>query len=289
LSSLQKHWLKLILFGLVATLGLVWIFGQISTRPTPSRVDSLAKDEQEIMLQSADGLRISASYFPVAEPSAPTILMLHGNGGSRSQFSGYIAWLNSNGYAAMAIDFRGHGESQAASKSFGFEESRDAAAAFNWIKTRKPESKIGVIGFSLGGAATLLPANGPLKIDALVLSAVYPDIERAIRNRIAHQGHPLLAALLTPLLTNQSYFRYRIAPQRISPIEAAAQYKGPVLVIGGGQDHYTPPAETKALYERFTGPKSLWIRDGFGHNQLGDINDENYRARLKIFFDKNLK
>jgi uncharacterized protein len=252
-------------------------------------VPPLATNEQEISLKASDNVRIAASYFPTATPDAPTILLLHGNGASRAQFREQVTWLNGAGFAAMTLDFRGHGESQATQKSFGLFESRDAEAAMAWLKARNAKMKVGVIGISLGGAAALLPDKGPLNADAMILQAVYPDINRAIGNRInAHAGR-LIGFFLSPMLTYQSYFRYKVSPSRISPIQAAKNFKGPALIIGGEQDIYTPPAESKMLSEQFSGSHQLWIIRGLSHDQISSLNDDFYRQRVRSFFNQNLK
>jgi uncharacterized protein len=275
--------------GFVGALAVVTAFGQMATRATPSNVEPMAKNEVEVALTASDGVKIAASYFPSADTNAPVILMLHGNGSSRSQFAGHVPWLNAHGFSAMAIDFRGHGESGAEPKSFGHFESRDAEAAVRWLRAKHPRSKIGVIGVSLGGASALLGKSGPLPVDAMVLQAVYPDIDHAIRNRVASQGHWTLAAILTPLLTYQSYFRYGVWPDQISPLSSAQKYKGPVLVIGGELDSYTPVAESRALSQAFPGKRALWIMPGLEHYQVSGANDEEYAQRLLKFFDAHLE
>ncbi|MEQ1540535.1 MAG: alpha/beta fold hydrolase [Sphingorhabdus sp.] len=280
-----------LLSGIAITAGLavITLFGNMATRATPSVVGPLAATEQEITLRTIDGVKIAASYFPVASSEAPVILMLHGNGASRNQFKGHAAWLNNAGYAAMAIDFRGHGESQEEAKSFGLFEARDAEAAVAWIKKDSPKAKIGVIGVSLGGAASLLGKDGPLPVDALILKAVYPDIDRAIRNRVATRVGSFAAAIITPLLTYQSPFRYGAWPGNISPVNGTSKFPGPVLVIGGAKDSYTPADESKLLFDGFPGPGQLWIVDGLEHDQISDLGNDVYRQRVLWFLKGALK
>ncbi|MFC4293143.1 alpha/beta hydrolase [Sphingorhabdus arenilitoris] len=285
----KKGLIYFALSGLLCGAGVILLFGHMSTRPTPSNVGRMAANEQEIALTAEDGVRISASYFPAQQTDAPVILLLHGNGASRRQFTSHVAWLNRSGFSAMAIDFRGHGESQLQPKSFGYFESRDAEAAVRWIKQQQPQAKIGVIGVSLGGAASLTGPNGPLPVDAMVLKAVYPDIDRAIRNRIAVHGGSILSALLTPLLTNQAYFRFGVAPDKVSPIKNADRFDKPVLVIGGEKDSYTPVAESEALSNAFTGQSWLWIVGKLEHDQLSDLEDIVYQERIVRFFNESLK
>ncbi len=272
----------------VLAFAFVALFSHAATRPTPSTVNPLASNESEIALVTQDDVQIAASFFPASKDTAPVILLLHGNGASRSQFAGHIGWLNEAGFSAMAIDFRGHGESGAHPKSFGLLEARDVAAAASWIKANRPSSKIGVIGVSLGGAAALLNEGTANEVDALILQAVYPDFDRAVRNRIAVHGGDILAAVLTPLLTQQSRIRYDAAPEEISPVEAAQSYKGSVLVIGGNDDIYTPPHESQELAEAFAGKQWLWLIDGLGHNAISDLNDEVYRERVLTFLEEEM-
>ena len=275
--------------ALVAGLAVITLFGHMATRATPSDVEPLQANEQEIALRTIDSVEISASVFPAASADAPVILMLHGNGASRGQFKNHAQWLNAAGYAAMAIDFRGHGESQPEPKSFGLFEAHDAEAAIAWIKKQNPTARIGAIGVSLGGAASLLGKEGPLPVEALVLKAVYPDIDRAIRNRVSARIGSFPASIITPLLTYQSPLRYGVWPSEVSPINAAKKFTGTVLVIGGAKDSYTPAEESKLLSEAFPGDSALWIVDGLEHNQLSDLDDDVYRARVISFFNSELK
>jgi uncharacterized protein len=288
LSRFRKRLLLIGLFGLITAVAIIIAFGQLATRPTPSAVPKLADNEQEFQLQAKDDVRVAASFFPVPKQNAPVILLLHGNGASRGQFQNHVAWLNAAGFSAMAIDLRGHGESTGGKKSFGLFEARDAEAAVRWIRANHPDSKIGVIGVSLGGASSLLGDKGPLAVDAMILQAVYPDIDRAIYNRIASRIGGGLATMGAPTLTLQSPILYGVSSTQISPVNAAAQYKGPVLVIGGANDVYTPPAETEELHKAFSGEASIWIAPGLGHEQMSDANDAEYQKRVLGFFRKHL-
>ena len=134
----------------------------------------------------------------------------------------------------------------------------------------------------------MLGDSGPLPADALVLQAVYPDIRRAIRNRIAARLSPAPAALLEPLLSYQSLPRFGVHPSRLSPLRALRRYPGPVLVIGGLDDAYTPPAETRALFTQANGPRALWLIPGKDHAALGDLVDDAYRRRLNLFLERTI-
>jgi pimeloyl-ACP methyl ester carboxylesterase len=264
-------------------LGVSWALGSKMVEGRSSEVPAARLPARDFSLTSEDGLRLAATYRPGARPGAPAVLLLHGVKASRGSTAPLAEWLSELGYAALTIDFRGHGESAMAPRSFGLREAADARAAFGWLKWRQRGAPVAVIGTSLGGAASLIGPSGPLPADALVLQAVYPDIRRAIRNRIATRVGTAPAYLLEPLLSFQSKPRFGVWPWQMAPLRALRRYRGPVLVIGGAEDRYTPPNETRALFAAAPGPRSLWLVPHGDHAELGALSDPASRERLRRF------
>jgi len=275
-------WTVLIL--LLAGLAASWIAGSIMSRPQSSLVPPPSPPGRVVHLVASDGVAIAGSYWPGLRPDGPAILLLHGVNSSRASFARHAAWLNGLGYGVLAIDFRGHGESGAAARTFGLNESRDAAAGLAFLRAGAPNRPIGLIGVSLGGAAALLGDDGPLPVQAMVLQAVYPDLRAAIFNRIAQRTGKLLAMLGEPLLSYQSWPRYGVAPGRLAPRVAIGLFHGPVLVMGGTADLNTPPDETRALYGAAPGPKALWLISGLDHVGVSSVWTDAYRRRVRAFF-----
>lgn len=135
----------------------------------------------------------------------------------------------------------------------------------------------------MGGAALLLGPRGPVPADAIVLQAVFPDIDRAIRSRVALLGGEPLATAFAPLLSAQARPRIGVDAADIAPIGAIKSFAGPVLVAGGGKDVFTPPSETRALFEAANTPKWLFIMEGLGHKGMSDTSHHTYRERVMRF------
>lgn len=278
----------LIAAALVVVLGL-WIVGSQLTRPTPSDVAMDDSTGRPVTIGSTAAVTLSGTYWQPPSMGAPVVLLLHGNGADRTQMNALARVLRGHGYGVLAIDFRGHGQSTPLSKSFGLFEADDAAAALSWLRRCSPGSRVGVIGFSLGGAASLLGRAGPIDADALVLEGVYPDIRHAIANRIAVRLGSTAAGLIEPLLSFQSLPRFGVWPSQIAPVEAAARLRMPVMVVGGEADVNTPPEETRALYRAIKGPAQLLILPGVDHEELGRTVPEALRRELLAFLDHNLR
>lgn len=274
----------LLLLGAAA----VWGFGSLMAQPHVGAVLAPKPPGRVVHIVSSDGVRLEGSYWPGRRPSGPAVLLLHGINSSRTSFTQHALWLNGLGYAVLAIDFRGHGGSAAVPRSFGLHESRDAAAALAFLRKDAPDRRVGVIGTSLGGASALLRENGPLPVQAMVLQAVYPDLRRAISNRIVNIAGEPVAWLVEPLLSYQSWPRYSVPPDRIAPIAGLRKFTGPVLVIGGVDDTSTTVGDTRAFYEAAPGPKHLWLIEGTGHAATGSIFNDEYRHRVQALFETSL-
>jgi pimeloyl-ACP methyl ester carboxylesterase len=282
--SLVRAALILVVLGLAAA----WGAGSWLAWPRTGPVPPPAPPGRVIGLVAGDGVHLTGSYWPGARPDGPAVLLLHGVDSSRAAFARHAPWLNQQGFAVLAIDFRGHGGSQAVARSFGLEEARDAAAALAFLRRDAPARRVAVIGTSLGGAAALLGDEGPLPVQEMVLQAVYPDLRDAVANRLAQRlGRPL-ALVGEPLLSFQSWPRHGVWPGRLAPADAIRRFSGPVLVIGGLDDRSTTPAEIRRLYDAAPGPKSLWLLPATGHAAAGSVFTEAYRARVGAFLRQAL-
>ena len=275
------------LFGLIS-LALCWIAGSLLVRGSVSPVRAAAPPARDLFLETADGVRIAATYRPGRTGASPAILLLHGVGASREATAANAAWLSQRGYATLAIDFRGHGGSTVAARSFGLREAADARVALDWLKHAQKGAPVAIIGISLGGAATLLGAQGPVPADALILQAVYPDIRHAIRNRLAERLTAGPAWLLEPLLSYQSLPRYGVWPSRLSPRDALKQYRGPVFVIGGEEDRSTPPDESRHMAAAASGLRALWLVPHGDHAAICNLRDLDYRGHVGDFLRRTI-
>lgn len=272
----------------VIAIGASWIAGSVMVAGHHSRVAPAAQPSRDFRIATRDGVTVAATFTPGSGDRSPAVLILHGVGASRQATAENAAWLASVGYATLTIDFRGHGQSDLAARTFGIREAADAQAAFQWLKHRQGGAPVAVIGISLGGAAALLGDEGPLQADALILQAVYADIRRAIRNRIASRLSITAGYLLEPLLSFQARLRFGVWPSRLSPLNALRHYRGHVLVIGGEEDRSTPADESRAMFAAVRGPKQLWLVPRGDHAEICGLADAAYRHHLQDFLARTI-
>lgn len=94
---------------------------------------------------------------------------------------------------------------------------------------------------------------------------------------------------MAPALLLQLDLRLGIPPSALRPIDRIAVMAAPVLVIGGDEDRYTPPADTKRLYDAAVEPKQLWIVDGLGHEDAHAKAGLAYERRVLEFLATYLR
>jgi pimeloyl-ACP methyl ester carboxylesterase len=61
-----------------------------------------------------------------------------------------------------------------------------------------------------------------------------------------------------------------------------------VLIIGGEEDQYTPPDETRAMFDAAPGEKRLWLVPGAGHAAIGRLGDRDYKDGVASFLRQTI-
>jgi len=125
-------------------------------------------------LKGADGLTLAADV--AGEPGAQPVVLLHGGGQTRHSWGALTRTLASNGYYAMTVDMRGHGESEwAVDGNYGLDRFVADEEAILADLDQAPV----LIGASLGGMSSLLAAAGlgEDRVKGLVLVDIVPRVE----------------------------------------------------------------------------------------------------------------
>jgi alpha-beta hydrolase superfamily lysophospholipase len=260
-------------------------------RPAQARIGGPPADlgGQSVTFPSASGATVHAWFSP-GRPGAGAVLVLHGVGANRLLMRARARFLHRAGYAVLVPDLQAHGETRGTHITFGALESYDAAAALAYLRARAPGERVGVIGISMGGAATLVGA-GPLRADALVLESVYPTIDDAVRDRLRAWLGPLrtLADAGSELLLRRVGAEIGVQPRELRPIDRISHVTAPILLIAGTADRYTPLGESRALFARACAPKTFWAVRGAGHEDLHAYAPAEYERRVGGFLAARLR
>jgi pimeloyl-ACP methyl ester carboxylesterase len=283
LSKIAKVAVAVVVIGIAGS----WIAGSILMSPSKRTIEkpaNLIAEDVELTSASGDSIR---GWWIQGRPEWPSIILVHGIRADRLAMLGRANLYTKRGYSIFLFDLPAHGQSSGSYISFGNRESMAVTAALEWVKARRKGGRVGVDGLSLGGAGVLLRKQH-VGFDAIVVEEVFPDIHRAILNRLTDR-FGALGYVLEPLLEVQLVLRLHEWPSDLAPVREIGKVGAPILVIGGEKDHLTPVAETQEIYANASEPKKLWIVSGAGHADFLLTQPVDFERIVCGFFDTYMK
>ncbi|MCX6012119.1 MAG: alpha/beta hydrolase [Chloroflexi bacterium] len=238
---------------------------------------------------TVDNLTLHGWFIPSVD-SNTVIVMLHAAYGHRADSSigllNIAAGLVNNGYNVLTFDLRGHGDSEGHIISGGYYEKRDLFGALIYLQQRGFH-KIGVIGFSLGAATTLLTAAETQDISAIVSDSCFADLNVIIGSEITKRTR-LPGFVARPLVYLAKKY-YHVDFRSIKPEKEVSKiYPRPILFIHGANDNRVPLNEAYRLLKASNNPlNQLWIAPDSPHIRSYINNPEEYMSRITVFFNSS--
>lgn len=182
------------------------------------------------------------------------LLICHGNGG-HALGEGYAPLRNRPAAAAnfqtFLLEYPGYGARPGPPSAKSM-----TAAATEAIDTLSagPHRRIFLLGQSLGtGVACAAAAARPAQITGIILVTPYDSLAAS-----AQFHHPWLPVAL-------------LLRHHLDSDKNLTRYHGPVAFLIAGRDGTIPPRFGRRLYDRYSGPKRLWLSPDAGHNDLGQL------------------
>lgn len=227
------------------------------------------------------------------------VAMVHGDNTNRSDSkTGMLdiaRALSQRGFGIFMFDMRGRGDSPAAISSSGYYERLDLQGASDYLVSNGADrSRIGVLGFSLGGAVALLAGSNPNNFGAVVSDSAFADLSLVLKGAMTGVKRPL--ALWFPGMKFMARALYGIDIADVSPARAIARSDTPVLVIHGEEDGVIPVEHARLLGRAIgasfdeieAGEETVWIVPGAGHTGAFRTQPKTYIAKVARFFEKHL-
>jgi len=206
---------------------------------------------QKVSFTTEDGIKISANYWPAK--GGKGIVLLHMLGRTKETWAGFPEKLNKAGFHVLAIDMRGHGQSEGGDfRNFATQQWMDVLKDINAAK-----------GFLIGkgvGDGEVYLAGGSIGANlALSFAAQDSSIEKIV--------------MLSPGLDYRG----------VTTMPAMKKYTNSVFLAASSEDVQSFDG-TKQLYASAKGTKEIkeYNNAGHGTNMLGKNNlDENIIAWLR--------
>jgi len=255
----------------------------------------LGHDYENVEVRTSDGYTLRGWF--IDKGSDKTIIAIHGYTASKYEeeyMKPVIDMIARNGYNVVAFDFRAHGDSDGEITTLGLKEVEDYIRIIDWLKSVKlnKAKKIGVIGYSMGGAVTIMLSARDKRINAAVADSPYIDIRSSGQKWIMRLKGVMKSLLLLvyPLIVRLTASRARINIDDLIMYKYASRIKIPFMIIAGRNDDLVALGEIRKFYNelRRNNPRAtLWVTDS-GHVRTIKDNPQEYEEKVISFFKENL-
>jgi dienelactone hydrolase len=221
-------------------------------------IDGRAGAEQRVSIRTEDGVTLAATWYEPSSRPGPAVILVHMLNRSRKEWDAVAQRLASEGIGALAFDLRGHGESTAGPAAAAGQSEyaamvQDVRAVRRYLAQRSDvqQSRVGVIGASIGANLAALEASADATIASL--------------------------ALLSPSV---DYRGLRIT-------EAVRKLKRPILLVAGDDDPYASRS-ARELQKEGGGVREVLILNQAGHGTVMLSRDPSLTGALVDWFRRTL-
>jgi uncharacterized protein len=245
---------------------------------------------QPLELMTSDGLKLHA-WVQLSRKASKNrwVLLLHGYRSDREILQTRRRFFVRRGYHTLLLHFRGHGSSEAAHISYGYNERKDVRAAVDFIRSLHPDQpvEIGIDGISMGAAAaTYAVAFESIAPDWVILESCYNNIHRALSNRLGrHIVRPLVPLISWPMELAGEYV-FGLPLEELNTEKALAKVHCPILVLAGDAEEVLKAGDVEQLYLSIPEPKRLVFFPGAAHEDLLTYDPRRYIQSVTGFLSE---
>lgn len=239
-----------VLLPLLATLILLGITGCSATTPRDSQGQVIHWSQQ--LTEAPLQLRLEWA-MPMRPGPYPTVIVHPGSRQVAADLRPVIEALALQGYLAVAVDYLRLIHGKYTTTMFPWRERGDSRRALELILDNPliDRGRVATIGFSLGGAHSLLLAASNPEVRTVV--AYYPMTD--FPGWVAERKHNIFWQMIFSLMrwdynaesAQHNEASYQRLLTRYSAINQTEQIQVPVLIIHGDQDEVAPLQDSRRL------------------------------------------
>jgi pimeloyl-ACP methyl ester carboxylesterase len=247
---------------------------------------SIGVVQEDVSLVSENGV-IRAWWLPHLLPQA-VLVFAHGYLMNRSEWAALAATAQREGYACLIFDFHSHGKSDSGGiVTVGPKEAFDVAAAYDYARSRMPDTPIALVGSSMGAAASVIAvAELDVQADCLILDSCYTTLAAAVLGWWNFIGGRALMMLLSPSVLI-AWAITRVNPYSVDITRALCDVRVPVLVVHGEDDRLAKPVCARRNFDALPADQDsqIAIFHGANHGEAKWSKSAHYEKLIIEFLD----
>ncbi|MBS3114347.1 alpha/beta fold hydrolase [Candidatus Woesearchaeota archaeon] len=282
----MQVWLKVLIFIALWLIIFSLLIFYMSIHPQKI-ITNLAPSDfglnyEEVLFNSADGIKLSGWFIPHNKTKS-TIIVMHGYPADKANLLGIAEFLAKE-FNVFLFDFRSFGKSEGKYTTAGYLERNDLLGAIKYLEKEKNITKVGLYGFSLGGAVALMTNHENVK--AIATDSAYAELSHMVQHM--YKIFFVLKYPLAYLTKLYGILFLKINIDDASPVENIENIKIPILLIHAEKDSQIPVNEAYLLHDA-NKKAELWIVENAEHGITHSINPEKYEKKVIGFFKENVK
>jgi len=273
-----------------AVLGFGWNASSRTMQPGCgsydwSRADYPKLSAEDVVVESSTGARLSGRFSPGRMPTA--VVLLHGYGGNQDEVLPLANQLHEAGFTVFTYDQRGCGASTG-EITFGAREQDDLISVVDYLSSRPDVERLGVFGFSMGGATAIMAAAREPRLKAVVADSAWADVrawlQPSVKDSFLHPRDPF-----TALSLKLAERRTGIDLDELRPADVVARISPrPILLIHGRADEVVGASEAERNHGAAQEPKKLVLVSGARHGDTITPEGTSLRGHVRDFFERAL-
>lgn len=275
---------------ILLTIGAGHYAFSITPRPSENFPDSLNMSYRDIYFRNNNKETLHGWWIPHPEKDSnttcPTVVLLHGWNRNSERMLPYLEQLKELPLNLLVFEGRGHGENTKNRfiSQVGF--GQDVSAAIDWL-VLQPEvdvRRIGVLGHSIGAAATIYATRKDLRIKTFVADSSYAHPREIISRQLDNLHIPFFPVGWLV----QQYIQLRLGTtfDKVAPEAVIGKINQPGLLIHGDKDTVVPVDDAYRIQNNVQNNISLWVAEGYGHSNT--TNHPDFGEILRNFLTRYL-
>lgn len=214
----------------------------------------------------------------------PTIVLVHGWNRNLGRMMPYIRQFYGKGFNLFAFDARNHGSSDSDGLSSMPKFAEDIKSALDYLFANliKKETRVGIIGLSMGGSAAIYAASTDKRINRIATVGAFAHPAEVMKLEMMRRHIPEFPFIRMFLRYAEYKIGYRF--DEIAPVNNIHKLDAKVLLVHGKLDQTTPFEHAEKLRDAGKqGIIELYAVADKGHSDCHE--SDGFWDKIVRFFD----